>query len=95
MNIEGLLAVDYGDYFEIVDITYLDALSVGDEYSVLKASFLTIQQVKENLKQGNTVKVAKVFEFPEVRPCDLIIEHLSGLDLHKKIAVNEVIARMH
>lgn len=95
MNIEALLALEHENYFEIVDITYLDAMSVGEEYSVLKASFLTIQQVKEHLQQGDVVKVAKVFEFPEVRPCDLIIEKLSGLQLQKKIAVNEIIVRIH
>jgi len=42
MNIEALLALEHENYFEIVDITYLDAMSVGEEYSVLKASFLTI-----------------------------------------------------
>jgi len=48
MNVEALLAVDHEDYYEIVDVTYLDAMSVGEEYVVLKASFLAIQQVKEH-----------------------------------------------
>ena len=95
MNVEALLAVDHEDYYEIVDVTYLDAMSVGEEYVVLKASFLAIQQVKEHFQQGDVIKVAKVYEFPEIRPCDLVFESLSGLQLKKKIAINEISARMH
>ena len=90
MNIEVLIAKDCDTCFEVVDTGYLDEMSTDSSYVKLKASYLTIQQVKKLLSEGKVVKVPKEVEWPELRPSDLIVENLPPLELAKKIAVNDM-----
>ena len=95
MNIEVLIAKDCDTCFEVVDTGYLDEMSTDSSYVKLKASYLTIQQVKKLLSEGKVVKVPKEVEWPELRPSDLIVESLPPLELAKKIAVNDIVMNMH
>lgn len=95
MNIEVLIAKDCDTCFEVVDTGYLDEMSTDSSYVKLKASYLTIQQVKKLLSEGKVVKVPKEVEWPELRPSDLIVETLPPLDLAKKIAFNNIVLNMH
>ena len=94
-SFELLLAKDMQTYFEIIGITYSNALLVQPDCRVLKASFLAIQKAKNALKDGKKVTVGKTTDFPEIQPNDLVVDELDELERYKQMKVNEVAANMH
>ena len=92
---ELLLVKDQGDFWEVIGITYSNALSVDQTCSVLKASLLAIEKCREALKVGKVVKISKQYEFVEVLPHDLIIEDLDGIALKKRLTLQNIQSQMH
>ena len=94
-NFELLLAKDQGNYFEVIGITYSNAMLVEPDCSTLRATLFAIEDCKKALAEGKKITVSKKTEFSEVQPKDLVIETLDELSRHKQMAINEVAARMH
>ena len=94
-DFELLLVKDIGNWYELIGITYSTALSIDSITRPLKASFLTIQKAKECLKNGDYVTIPKILKFSEVQPGELIVNDQDRLSITKKVALNEINARMH
>lgn len=94
-SFELLLAKDHEDYFEIIGVTYSDAMCVEPGSLLLRASTLAIEKAKAALKAGKKITASKIAFQSELLPVDLIVKDLPDLDRRKLEAVNEVAARMH
>ena len=92
---ELLLAKDNGNFWEVIGITYSNAMLVEPDCSTLRATLFAIEDCKKALSEGKKITVSKKTEFSEVQPKDLVIETLDELSRHKQMAINEVAARMH
>ena len=94
-NFELLLAKDQGNYFEVIGITYSNAMLVEPDCSTLRATLFAIEECKKALAEGKKITISKIQEYSEVQPKDLVIEAVDELSRHKQMAINEVAARMH
>ena len=94
-NFELLLAKDQGNYFEVIGITYSNAMLVEPDCSTLRATLFAIEECKKALAEGKKITISKTQEYSEVQPKDLVIEAVDELSRHKQMAINEVAARMH
>lgn len=92
---ELLLVKDQGEFWEVIGITYSNAMLVEPECTTLRATLFAIEECKNALANGKKITISKTFEFSEVQPNDLIIEVIDELSRHKQMAINEVAARMH
>ena len=83
--------------YNVIGTTYSNALAVDTTAQVLPASYMTIQKVKELLREGKIVMVPKVTDFPEIVIGDLIIREAddSVMSIKKRALINEIAARMH
>ena len=64
VNFELLLVIENEIDYDIIGTTYSNSLQSDNQHKTLKASFLTIQKVKELLFSGKKLKVAKKLDFP-------------------------------
>lgn len=94
-SFELLLAIDKTDHFEIVGITYSDAMCVEPGSVLLRASLLAVEKAKAALKAGKKITVSKTTFESELLPADLVVADVGELERRKLEAVNEVAARMH
>jgi len=94
-NFELLLVKDQGNFWQVLGITYSNAMLVEPDCSTLRATLLTIEDCKKALAAGKKITICKTLEYPEVQPKDLVIEALDDLARCKQMAINEVSARMH
>ena len=94
-NFELLLAKDQGNYFEVIGITYSNAMLVEPDCSTLRATLFAIEECKKALAEGKKITISKIQEYSEVQPKDLVIEAVDELSRHKQMAINEVAERMH
>lgn len=94
-NFELLLVKDKNEYWEVIGITYSNAMLVEPDCSTLRATLFAIEDCKKALSEGKRITISKVIEYSEVQPKDLIIEVTSELDRCKQMAINEVAARIH
>lgn len=92
---ELLLVRDKGEYWQVIGITYSDALAVEPDCSALRASLYAIEACKKALAENKLVTISKKTEHAEVLPHELVIEAPTELDNYKQVAINEVLARMH
>ena len=92
---ELLLAKDNGNFWEVIGITYSNAMLVEPDCSTLRATLFTIEDCKKALSEGKKITISKAQEYSEVQQSDLVIETLDELSRHKQMAINEVSARMH
>lgn len=95
VNFEVLLCIENELDYDIIGITYSNSLQSDNKHVILKASFLTIQKVKELLFSGKKLKVAKHMDFPEVTLNDIVIVDENELETDKNIAINSIAALMH
>ena len=94
-SFELLLVKDQSTYWEVVGITYSNAMRVMPGYSTLRATLFTIEHCKQALKDGLKITISKALQYPEVQENDLVISEIDELDRHKRMALNEIAARMH
>ena len=94
-DFELLLVKDNGNFWEVIGITYSNAMLVEPDCATLRATLFAIEDCKKALSEGKKITVSKKTEFSEVQPRDLVIETLDELSRHKQMAINEVAARMH
>ena len=94
-NFELLLAKDKGNFWEVVGITYSNAMLVEPDCSMLRATLFTIEACKKALAEGKRITLSKVQEYSEVQLSDLVIEEIDDIQRAKIMAINEVSARMH
>ena len=92
---ELLLVKDQGDFWEVIGITYSNAMLVEPECTTLRATLFTIEECKQALANGKKITISKTIEYSEVQPKDLVIEVIDELSRCKQMAINEVAARMH
>ena len=92
---ELLLAKDNGNFWEVIGITYSNAMLVEPDCVTLRATLFTIEDCKKALSEGKKITISKAQEYSEVQQSDLVIETLDELSRHKQMAINEVSARMH
>lgn len=95
VNFELLLVIENEIDYDIIGTTYSNSLQSDNQHKTLKASFLTIQKVKELLFSGKKLKVAKKLDFPEVTLNDIIIVNEDKFETDKNIALNSIAALMH
>ena len=95
VNFELLLVLENEFDYDIIGTTYSNSLQSDNQHKTLKASFLTIQKVKELLFSGKKLKVAKKLDFPEVTLNDIIIVNEDAFETDKNIAINSIAALMH
>ena len=94
-DFELLLVKDNGNFWEVIGITYSNAMLVEPDCTTLRATLFAIEDCKKALSEGKKITVSKKTEFSEVQPKDLVIEVVDELSRHKQMAINEVAARMH
>ena len=94
-DFELLLVKDQGNFWEVIGITYSNAMLVEPDCATLRATLFAIEDCKKALSEGKKITVSKKTEFSEVQPKDLVIEIVDELSRHKQMAINEVAARMH
>ncbi len=94
-DFELLLVKDQGNFWEVIGITYSNAMLVEPDCTTLRATLFAIEDCKKALSEGKKITVSKKTEFSEVQPKDLVIEAVDELSRHKLMAINEVAARMH
>ena len=94
-DFELLLVKDNGNFWEVIGITYSNAMLVEPDCATLRATLFAIEDCKKALSEGKKITVSKKTEFSEVQPKDLVIEVVDELQRHKQMAINEVAARMH
>ena len=94
-DFELLLVKDNGNFWEVIGITYSNAMLVEPDCATLRATLFAIEDCKKALSEGKKITVSKKTEFSEVQPKDLVIEAVDELSRHKQMAINEVAARMH
>ena len=94
-DFELLLVKDNGNFWEVIGITYSNAMLVEPDCATLRATLFAIEDCKKALSEGKKITVSKKTEFSEVQPNDLVIEVVDELSRHKQMAINEVAARMH
>ena len=94
-DFELLLVKDNGNFWEVIGITYSNAMLVEPDCTTLRATLFAIEDCKKALSEGKKITVSKKTEFSEVQPKDLVIEVVDELQRHKQMAINEVAARMH
>ena len=94
-DFELLLVKDQGNFWEVIGITYSNAMLVEPDCATLRATLFAIEDCKKALSEGKKITVSKKTEFSEVQPKDLVIEIVDELSRHKQLAINEVAARMH
>lgn len=94
-DFELLLVKDNGNFWEVIGITYSNAMLVEPDCATLRATLFAIEDCKKALSEGKKITVSKKTEFSEVQPKDLVIEVVDELSRHKQMAINEVAARMH
>lgn len=92
---ELLLVKDNGTYWKVDGITYSDAMQIEPGYETLRATLFTIEECKKALSDGLDITISKTYEHSEVQVSDLVITAATELDRHKKMALNEVAARIH
>lgn len=95
MDFELLLVKDKGDFWEVIGITYSNAMMVEPDCSTLRASLLTIEACKKYLSEGKNITINKITEYSEIQLHDLVIKDELELDVVKQRAINEISARMH
>lgn len=95
MNFELLLVKDCETSYEVIGITYSNALLVEPGCTTLKASLFAIEACKKALKDGKKISIAKAQDYSEVIPSDLVIEEVDELKRAKLVAINEISARLH
>lgn len=95
MNFELLLVKKYKTSYEVIGITYANAMLVEPDCATLRASLLTIEICKKALKDGKKISIAKAQDYSEIIPSDLVIEEVDELKRAKLIAINEISARLH
>lgn len=93
-DFELLLVKDQGNFWEVIGITYSNAMLVEPDCSTLRATLFAIEDCKKALHDGKRITISKVLEFSEVQPNDLIINDVNELERIKLVALNEVSARM-
>lgn len=89
---ELLLVKDKGNYWEVIGITYSNAMLVEPDCSVLRATLFTIEECKTALAEGKKITINKIIEFSEVQVNDLVIETIDELSRFKQMAINEISA---
>ena len=94
-HFELLLAKDQGNFWEVIGITYSNAMLVEPECTTLRATLFAIEDCKRALASGKKITIDKTIEYSEVQPKDLVIETADELSRYKQMAINEVAARMH
>lgn len=94
-HFELLLAKEFENYYEVIGITYSDAMQIEPSCKALRATLFAIEDCKRALQDGKKITIAKTHEFSEIQPNELIIQELNELEKAKHIATNEVNARMH
>ena len=94
-DFELLLVKDQGNFWEVIGITYSNAMLVEPECTTLRATLFTIEECKSALAAGKKITISKTTEYSEVQPHDLVIETIDELSRCKQMAINEVAARMH
>lgn len=94
-SFELLLVKDKGTYWEVIGITYSNAMLVEPDCSMLRATLFTIEHCKKALSEGKRITISKTTEYSEVQIKDLIVEETNELERYKQMAINEVAARMH
>lgn len=95
MNFELLLVKDKCDFWEVVGITYSNAMLVEPDCSTLRATLFAIEDCKKALSEGKRITISKTQEYSEVQPSDLVIKTVDEIQRMKLMAINEVSARMH
>ena len=93
-SFELLLVKDKLTYWEVVGITYSNAMRIMPGYATLRATLFTIERCKQALKDGMKITVSKALQYSEVQENDLVISEIDELDRHKKMALNEIASRM-
>lgn len=94
-NFELLLVKDQGNFWQVIGITYSNAMLVEPDCSTLRATLFAIEACKKALSEGKKITISKAQEYSEVQPNDLVIEAVDELSRCKQMAINEVAARMH
>ena len=82
-NFELLLVKDKGNFWQVIGITYSNAMLVEPDCSTLRATLFTIEDCKKALTEGKIITLSKAHEYSEVQPNDLIIEVIDELDRYK------------
>lgn len=95
MNFELLLVKDKGNFWEVIGITYSNAMMVEPDCSTLRATLFAIEECKKALADGKRITLSKTLEYSEVQPKDLIIDEINEFQRYKQMAINEITARMH
>lgn len=95
MNFELLLVKDKNDFWEVIGITYSNAMMVEPDCSILRATLFAIEECKKALADGKRITLSKTLEYSEVQPKDLIIDEINEFQRYKQMAINEITARMH
>ena len=98
MNSNGfelLLVKDCGNFWQVIGITYSNAMPIEPDCNVLRATLFAVEDCKKSLAEGKKITISKSLDYSEVQPNDLVIEEVDELCRCKRMAVNEVSARMH
>ena len=94
-HFELLLVKDQSEFWEVIGITYSNAMLIEPDCSTLRASIFAIEECKNALMNGKKITISKITEYSEVQPSDLIIDVIDEVTRHKQMAINEVSARLH
>lgn len=94
-NFELLLVKDQGNFWQVIGITYSNAMLIEPDCSTLRATLFAIEDCKKALSDGKKITISKSQEYSEVQPNDLVIEVVDELSRCKQMAINEVSARLH
>jgi hypothetical protein len=78
-SFEVLLAKDQGNFWEVIGITYSNAMLVEPECTTLRATLFAIEECKQALANGKKITISKTIEYSEVQPKDLVIEVIDEL----------------
>lgn len=94
-NFELLLVKDQGNFWQVIGITYSNAMLIEPDCNTLRATLFAIEDCKKALAEGKKITISKSQEYSEVQPNDLVIETVDELSRCKQMAINEVSARLH
>lgn len=95
INFELLLAKDCGTYYNIIGITYSNAMVIEPDCATLRATLFAIEECKKALSNGKTITISKEHTYSEIQPYELVINEIDELERHKLMAINEVSAKLH
>lgn len=93
-SFELLLVKDKGIVWEVLGITYSNAMKILPGCSTLRATLFAIEECKKALAEGKQITISKVTEYSEVQPHELVIEEKDELERYKNIAVNTIAAKI-